>query len=399
MNTKVIVAVVAAVAIIGAGVAVILLANHGPEAKYSDKAYEIVSRVNTEGSGLYIDDGVLSARGGVDKFFDIDGEKYTLNKDKANAWAGLIFGTPNTNSIQHIQMGQIASELGLKFLIYTDGADTSVASGNIYYVTNVFNADTAITKLGSHEINAGILWQPQYEKIVETAGYSELALTNNVFEGHTCCIIAASHKYLENNAEVMERFLAAYIKGVNHVNEALKNPVYASNPAYKAIVDKAVDYTGLSQEVVENSLKTIGYTYADDMGENANLSQLTDDVEQLIKDLYNIKAVDSDSNAGVIAGALVNDKYVKEAVKMTPGTYESKTTIKVAVITGDIHQIVLHVADSLGYFDEYGIDLDINGSSAGGPVAIALQNGSADVGFLGAPPATIATINQSLITV
>ena len=135
------------------------------------------------------------------------------------------------------------------------------------------------------------------------------------------------------------------------------------------------------------------------MGENANLSQLTDDVEQLIKDLYNIKAVDSDSNAGVIAGALVNDKYVKEAVKMTPGTYESKTTIKVAVITGDIHQIVLHVADSLGYFDEYGIDLDINGSSAGGPVAIALQNGSADVGFLGAPPATIATINQSLITV
>ena len=135
----------------------------------SSKHYSILARANSVGSGLYIkasavDDATKDVkeltRNGT-KFFSVSGSSYVVAPENAAAWKGLIFGTPGTTSIQHIQLGTLAKSLGLEFKQYTEGQSTD---GNaIYYVTNLANAEQT---LSNKVINAGILWEPQYTKII-----------------------------------------------------------------------------------------------------------------------------------------------------------------------------------------------------------------------------------------
>ncbi|MCH3978636.1 MAG: hypothetical protein LKE35_06675, partial [Candidatus Methanomethylophilus sp.] len=82
------------------------------------------------------------------------------------------------------------------------------------------------------------------------------------------------------------------------------------------------------------------------------------------------------------------------------GSYNgTSTTVTVAVISGDIHQIALQVGVAQGFFTHYGINIRQVNESNGAGVAVAMQNGSADFGFMGAPPATITCVNGQLVTV
>ena len=66
-----------------------------------------------------------------------------------------------------------------------------------------------------------MLWEPQYSMIVDSAKYTGLVLTNDIFPEHTCCIIVGNMKYMLTHSDVTERFLVGYIKAVNFINEAL----------------------------------------------------------------------------------------------------------------------------------------------------------------------------------
>ena len=68
-----------------------------------------------------------------------------------------------------------------------------------------------------------------------------------------------------------------------------------------------------------------------------------------------------------------------------------------AVIAGDIHQIAVHVAKELGYYEEYNLTVNLSAATNGPGVAVAVQNGTAQFGVLGAPPATSTAINSKLI--
>ena len=100
-------------------------------------------------------------------------------------------------------------------------------------------------------------------------------------------------------------------------------------------------------------------------------------------------------NPSAFADKFVDDSYIKGAIT---NKYEDKsnTTIKVAVISGDIHQIAIHWASEKGFFS--GITISIVENTNGGGVATSIVNGEAQYGFLGAPPATITTVNSGYIT-
>ena len=57
----------------------------------SGSTYNVIARVNSEGSGIYIKESVLSAKGGASAFYDTTTYDVT---GKGDAWDGLIFGTP-----------------------------------------------------------------------------------------------------------------------------------------------------------------------------------------------------------------------------------------------------------------------------------------------------------------
>ena len=117
-----------------------------------------------------------------------------------------------------------------------------------------------------------------------------------------------------------------------------------------------------------------------------------------MKDLKTLNAFKKDvSNPELFAEEFVKQTYLKKAISEDLGT-SSTGRVKVAVITGDIHQIAIHWADEKGYFSSLGLGVDIVGSNNGAGVATALINGEATLGFLGAPPATITTVNAGYIT-
>ena len=396
MNTKIIaVAVVAVLAI--AGVTTFIILNQNNEsASYDSKAFNVVSRVNSEGSGLYIKDAVVTEEGGklMRNGVAFFGDNYSLSKDNKAAWGGLILGDPGSQSIQHIQLATIADKVGLEFEQYT--VQTGVLSNEkLYYVTDLSNFGK-ITADGN--IKGGIIWEPQFQRVIqEDATYRSLALTNDVFPDHACCVIAMNHDWLKDNSAVAVKFLAGYMKAVDFINGAKKNTSGADYAELVSIAKKST--VGLSDAEVRDALTNITYLYADD--DKGSLDDLTDGLGTLANDLKDLGLITSEKfkDGNKFAKAFVDDKYIRDAIA-GKASKEGEDTLTVAAINGDIHQIAIQVAVEKGYFDEYGLTVTLNtGSSSGGDIANLLLSGDVKVGFLGAPPATLKTTNGEHIIV
>lgn len=396
MNTKVlVVAVVAVLAIAGVTTFIILNLNND-SASYDSKAINVVSRVNSEGSGLFIKNDVVTEEGGklMRNGVAFFGDNYSLSKDNKAAWGGLILGDPGSQSIQHTQLATIASKVGLVFEQYTDETG-ALSNEKLYYVTDLSNygkisADT--------DIKGGIIWEPQFQRVIqEDPSYRTLALTNDVFHDHACCVIAMNHDWAKANSTVAVKFLAGYIKAVDFINTAKKN---TSGDDYASLVAIAKSSTvGLTDAEVTAALSNITYLYADD--DKGSLADLTTGIGTLANDLKDLGIITSEKfkDGNKFAKAFVDDSYLRDAVA-GKASKEGTDSITVAVINGDIHQIAIQVAVDKGFFDEYGLTVTLNkGSSSGGDVVGLLLSGDVKIGFLGAPPATIKTINGEHIIV
>lgn len=384
MKTKIIaIAVIAVIVVAAFGVGFIFLA------KEKDKEINVLAAVNTEGSGLYIEKTVLDKG----PLFDSD------LKPIKSAWGGLILGTPGQATIQHVQLQQIVNSMDMSFTLYTTG--TVPDPGTVYFVPNVFNAATA---LGNTTINGGSLWQPQYQKIVDAPGsrFTELALTNDLFPGHACCVVVGFHGYTSAHQDETVRLLAAYVKAVNWTNNALSNPVM-TNPDYVKLVNMAKTLAGqnFTESEVKDAMETVTYTYGgSDI--NAPLTELKGNIASLAEDLFPMQKINNlgFNNGTEFAGKFVDDQYLSKALKLIAsgetGTYQT-ASIRIAVINGDIHQIAIHMAKELGYFQDYGLDVTFSFATNGPGVATSVQNGDSSFGLLGAPPITITVINGELV--
>ena len=394
MDNKLFVTIIT-VALVIAGVSTAAFMYDAGDGNTDDEGkYNIIARVNSQGSGFYIGKDVytnlidgIPARNGV-AFFESD---YTVSPSNAAAWDKLVFGTPGTSSIQHTQVAELAKTMGLKFELYTDGM--TKVSGTLYYDSGINTAEKA--KATTTSIDGGIIWEPQFQLIVgdSSSKFTTLALTNQVFPGHTCCVIAGNTEFMSNNELATEKFLAGYVKAVNDVR------VYATNPTAEFLDCVKDNVTGLSNETdIKNALANITYLYDDDeVGLNTgNLDLLEEDIAGLVKSLQEIGALKYNiSNPELFAEEFVTQTYLKKAIA---GDLENKNCgdIKVAVIGGDIHQIAIHWAIKKNYFD--GVTVTTVPQNNGAGVATALQNGEVTFGFLGAPPATITTINFGYIS-
>jgi len=397
MNTKIIAIVIVAVLAIAGVTTAIILMQPKDTVSYDSSAFNVVSRVNSEGSGFYISKEIADTSGTMPKrisnnvaFF---GDGWTLSTANKDAWGGLILGDPGNQSIQHIQLATVASSVGLKFAQYTEGG--ALSNDTLYYVTNLNNFGTITADT---HIQGGIVWEPQFQRVIQEASatYTTLALTNDVFTGHACCIVAANHNWLGENSADMVKFLAAYTKAVDYINAAKADKTSEAYADVKAIAKEKT--TGLTDAEVDDALATITYLYADDS--NGSLSGLTKNIEDLAKDLNDMGFISSKNfkDAGKVAKAMVDDKYLKDAVA-GKASKEGTATLKVAVINGDIHQLAIHVAIAKGYFAEYGLTISLSTGGSGGDIATLLTSKDVQIGFLGAPPATLKTINSDCIVV
>ncbi|MBR4227397.1 MAG: ABC transporter substrate-binding protein [Candidatus Methanomethylophilaceae archaeon] len=224
--------------------------------------------------------------------------------------------------------------------------------------------------------------------------YISLGLTNDFFPDHTCCVIAANYNYLNNSTVDAEKFLAGYHDAVLFVENAIKNP---SSDDYKWLVSfSKTKVPGLNEQEIKDALSNITYLYAD--GNNGNLAYLEGDIASLVGGLKDVGALQKNiADPAAFAGNFVNDEYMEYAIDNKDALKSGTATVKVAVISGDIHQIAVHVGIDKGMFSNYGVTVQISNATNGGGIATSLINGDAQLGFLGAPPATINMINFGYI--
>ena len=246
--------------------------------------------------------------------------------------------------------------------------------------------------------------KPQYEALLESTvrPCNSMMTTADFDPGHTCCVIGASHDFITHNSDITVRFLAAYVESVDWLNNALKDK---SSEEYAYVLDLAMERTGISnRNVIESSLESVIYTYGYDesLGDTKErpLASLEGAIADLVEDLglKNNVLRQGFSSTNEFAQRYVNDGYLSQALdyQKSESGY-SMYSVKVAVIAGDIHQIAIHLGQSLGIFESYGIELNISSAANGAGVATSLQNGEADVGFVGAPPMTTTVVNGGLI--
>ena len=411
MNTKVLAVGVVFVLIIGGlGVALAM----GVFDKEKDKELNVIGRVNSEGSGLFlkssatisdyltVDDHAIG-----DNYIKVSDTEY-INFYKAN-WGGKIFGTPGTSTIQHVQLQDIViNTLGLKFAKYTVGEATS--SDTVYF-TAVASYDAFFNEK-SIDITGAYIWEAQYSLAVQN-GCKGAITSDKLFPDHTCCIILGSHSYMKDNEEQTARFLAAYVESVNKMKLAME--AAPASEEYLTFIDIAVksvnipkDYASTDEEkkaVIEAALANVTYL-AYDTETSTPLEKLKTDIASLSSSLIDLGAITKKpSDLGFkdtteFSKKFVNDKYMAKAIA---GDYNkdegrSKVNITVAVISGDIHQLAIHYGMSTGIFEKYNVSITLSPQTNGPGVLVPLQSGDADFGFLGAPPATITTMNSSLVT-
>ena len=228
--------------------------------------------------------------------------------------------------------------------------------------------------------------------------YIELALTNDVYDDHTCCVVIAKDSYLSAHSEESARFLRAYIEGVNYVNAALGGDTDKYNYVLN-VAKTQLSSTGITEDEIKAALDNITYLYSDG---GSSLSTLKTQIGSLYDDLdaLNSFVTDDKADKSQVQDGLVNNSTLTAALAIVPPVDASVANVSVCVIAGDIHQIAIHVANALGYFGDYKINVTVKSAAAGGGVAsMVMLNSSegADFGLLGAPPATINTVNKHLI--
>ena len=160
-------------------------------------------------------------------------------------------------------------------------------------------------------------------------------------------------------------------------------------------------------KIAIDALANIKYTYTLNY-DGVGGAKLTEQLEEIIKVYENLGIVQKEvlTNAGFesfkdFTEHLVQDQYLADVfiggVLKTPeemGYAGGMTTINVAYLSADVHQIALHIGISEGFFEEYGIHVDLKGPyAAGGDVMNALLSKHANLGFVGSPPVVSSSIN------
>lgn len=397
MDKKVVLTAAIVVAFLLSSSILVLFYNQTAE----DKEINLIARVNTEGSGIYIDDEYQAS-----DFLVVDANGAPVLDSDGNIqyhkefWEGKIFGTPGSTSIQHIQLKSIVEKsLGYKFLVYTTGANTSPGCNTVYFNDSITNAAAFEN---SPQLDGGIIWQPQYEALLQSTvrPCNSMMTTADFDPGHTCCVIGASHEFITSNSEVTVRFLAGYIDSVNWINNALKDK---SSEEYAQLIQIAMERSGINnRNVIEAALDSVIYTYGGNIAGDTPERPLAS-LEAAIVDLVDGLGMNNNvlrqgfSSVEEFAQRYVNDGFLAQAMQFEkdPAGY-SQATVTVAVIAGDVHQLAIHLGMDLGFFSNYGINISVSNAANGAGVATSLQNGEADFGFVGAPPMTITVINGGL---
>jgi len=346
----------------------------------NDLDVNIIAKANINGSGIF-------AKPEFDLRIGSDTEPLTqADKDK---WNGRVFMTPGAGSIQHYMLNRFAvSDLGLEFKQYSGSA----APGAIYWIGTAPAGMLTFFKANPY-VDGGFPWEPNFSEVLMDLGENyKVATSDEIEDGHPCCMVAAKTSFLNANEGAVLRFLCAYTEALDWTNNALANK---TSDDYRLLLAIASVWTGKPTEVVSKAFDNLTYLY--DLSSGA--TSLEDYTAKLIPEFEKFNLIKEHvDDPAAFASAFINHRYIDKVKILTPSEKEDmaqskKVRIRVGHLIADIHQIGLAIGIHLKYFDKYGLDIITTQYSNGPGIMTAFGLGVIDIGILGLPPALYGTAN------
>ena len=258
-------------------------------------------------------------------------------------------------------------------------------------------------------IDAGVLWEP-YATAAEMSGDAEIVVWSEDFwAGHPCCVIAVDNKFAQNNPEAVVAFLAAQIKALNWINEAMDE----NSPNHQALIEITKQHTGLKNDA--DIMASLGhmelmYEMNNDVaeGEKGFNAWLEYYVDEFINQNF-IKERDLEAqgynNSKEFVDGIVNGEYLADAKELNEdyAGLSTQITMRVGQLNGDLHQLALVVAmsplageDGKSMLEQLNINAVSNVKyAAGGDIMSAFVGGELDIAYVGSPPVIQRSANNS----
>lgn len=247
---------------------------------------------------------------------------------------------------------------------------------------NGLDVETVIVKppemiavLERGEIDGFIAWEPYPARAYVEGGHTVLVTSKEIWAHHPCCVVAVSERFLQENREVVLAVLAAHVKATIFIQE---NPEEA--------VRIGEEFTGMSKDVVKKAMETIEFVYEPNY----------DGIKGYLQSLLEMGYVSSEDVGEVdtFLGEFVNTELITEAVTFSCAPLHK--SVRIGYLRADLHQLALFVALDQGYFEEFGLTVDLFVFSAGPEEMDAFGAEDIDMGYLGIAPATTKRLNLAI---
>ncbi|MBU6998155.1 MAG: ABC transporter substrate-binding protein [Theionarchaea archaeon] len=246
---------------------------------------------------------------------------------------------------------------------------------NITATTVIVKPPEMIQTLESGGIDAFIAWEPYPGRAVVEGGHSLLVTSQDIWPHHPCCVVAVREEFLAEDRDVVLAVLACHMRATTFI---LENPQEA--------VRIGVDFTGMSEEVISQAMQTIEYVY------EPNYSGIKEYLDQLL-DMEYVNPSDV-GEVDTFLSKFINSQLIEEAATYSCSNLDK--TIRIGYLRADLHQLALFVALDQGYFDEFGLTVELYVFSAGPEEMDAFGSQDIDMGYLGIAPATTKRLNLGI---
>lgn len=244
--------------------------------------------------------------------------------------------------------------------------------------------------LQAGEIDGFVAWEPFPAKAVEAGGADYLVDSGETWPGHPCCVLAALP------AEVPEQVQTALLWAHVRATQFLNDPANAEK-----VRQYAVEFTGYSEQVVEESLSHLTFT------ETIALDGLQEYYASLVEQDLLTRDPQEEGGRDAFWSTFADDaplQTVRERLgddpDWVPEPVSPETPVRLGYISKDLHELAVFIAEKEGYFAAVGLasesGLELKPFPNGVAIMQAFQTGEIDASYLGAAPAILKGVNDQI---